>query len=202
MTKQIDARGLSCPQPVIMTKKALETENEVVVLVDNDIAVENVKRLGTNLGCSVAVDQPEEKSFRLNLKKAPGEEVDAGSLAVKAPVSSSAQGPLVVVIGENRMGRGSDELGYILIRSFVHTLLSLDPLPATVIFFNTGVKLTVKDSEVLDDLKELEEKGVKMLVCGTCVNFFDITKEVAVGSISNMYDIAETMSKAGRIVAP
>ena len=71
-----------------------------------------------------------------------------------------------------------------------------------MIFFNTGVKLTVRDSDVLDDLKELEAKGVKFLVCGTCANFFDITKDVAVGTISNMYDIAETMSKAGRIIAP
>jgi len=202
MAKQIDARGLACPQPVILTKKALETENEIVVLVDNDIAVENVKRLGTNLGCSVDVDQPEAKTFRLDLKKTSAEEPNACSLAVEAALAAPTTGPLVIAIGENRMGRGSDELGYILMRSFIHTVLSLDPLPTTMIFFNTGVKLTVKESDVLDDLKELEEKGVKFLVCGTCVNFFSITKDVAVGSISNMYDIAETMSKAGRIIAP
>jgi len=202
MTKQIDARGLACPQPVILTKKALETENEIVVLVDNDIAVENVKRLGTNMGCSVDIDQPEAKTFRLDLKKASAQEPNACSLALEAALAVPTHGPFVIVIGENRMGRGSDELGYILMRSFIHTVLSLDPLPATVIFFNTGVKLAVKDSEVLDDLQELEAKGVKMLVCGTCVNFFGITKDVAVGTISNMYDIAETMSKAGRLVAP
>ena len=100
------------------------------------------------------------------------------------------------------MGRGNDDLGYILIRSFVHTLLSLNPLPATIIFFNTGVKLTVRDSDVLDDLQELDAKGVRLIVCGTCTNFFDISKEIAVGTISNMYDIVETMSKAGRIIAP
>lgn len=202
MAKEIDARGLDCPQPVLLTKKALESENDLVVLVDNDIAVENVKRLGTNLGCTVTVEQPDTKTFRLNLSKSGVPAGDACALAVEAAMAPAASGPLVVVIGENRMGRGSDELGYILIRSFIHTVLSLDPLPATMIFFNTGVKLTVKDSDVLDDLKELEAKGVKFLVCGTCVNFFDITKDVAVGTISNMYDIAETMSKAGRIVAP
>ncbi len=202
MAKEIDARGLACPQPVILAKKALETDNDVIVLVDNDIAVENVKRLGTNLGCSVTVDHPEAKTFRLNLKKTPGQAKDACALAVDAALTSPTQGPLVVVIGENRMGRGSDELGYILMRSFIHTVLSLDPLPATMIFFNTGVKLTVKESDVLDDLKELEAKGVKFLVCGTCINFFDLGKEIAVGTISNMYDIAETMSKAGRIIAP
>lgn len=202
MAKEIDARGLDCPQPVLLTKKALETEAQVIVLVDNDIAVENVKRLGTNLGCTFAVEHPEPKTFRLDLKKASVEGADACSLAVEAALSSPTQGPLVVAIGENRMGRGSDELGYILIRSFIHTVLSLDPLPATMIFFNSGVKLTVRDSDVLDDLQELEAKGVNFLVCGTCLNFFDLGKEIAVGKISNMYDIAETMSKAGRIIAP
>lgn len=202
MAKEIDARGLDCPQPVILTKKALETENAVVVFVDNDIAMENVKRLGTNLGCAVTVEQPEAKTFRLNLSRVGDPAGDACALAVEAALAPAAAGPLVIVIGENRMGRGSDELGYILMRSFIHTLLSLDPLPATIIFFNTGVKLTVRDSDVLDDLKELESKGVKLLVCGTCTNFFDISKEIAVGTISNMYDIVETLSKAGRIIAP
>jgi selenium metabolism protein YedF len=202
MGKEIDARGLDCPQPVILTKKALETENEVVVFVDNDIAVENVKRLGTNLGFSVTVEQPEPTTFRLDLTKTGAPASDACSLAVEEALAPTAAGPLVVVMGENRMGRGNDDLGYILIRSFVHTLLSLNPLPESIIFYNTGVKLTVRDSDVLDDLQELEAKGVRFLVCGTCTNFFDITKDVAVGNISNMYDIAETMSKAGRIIAP
>jgi selenium metabolism protein YedF len=202
LAKEIDARGLDCPQPVILTKKALETENEVVVFVDNDIAVENVKRLGTNLGCTVAVEQQDAKTFRLDLLKNASVGTDACAMAVEAALAPPAAGPLVVVIGENRMGRGSDDLGYILIRSFIHTLLSLDPLPATIIFFNTGVKLTVQDSDVLDDLQELAAKGVRLIVCGTCTNFFDISKEIAVGTISNMYDIVETMSKAGRIIAP
>lgn len=202
MAKEIDARGLDCPQPVILTKKALETENEVVVYVDNDIAVENVKRLGTNLGFAVTVEQPEAKTFRLNLTRSGAPAVDACALAVNAALTPTAAGPLVIVIGENRMGRGNDDLGYILIRSFIHTLLSLDPLPESIIFFNTGVKLAVRDSDVLDDLQELEAKGVKFLVCGTCTNFFEISKDLGVGTISNMYDILETMKKAGKIIAP
>jgi selenium metabolism protein YedF len=100
------------------------------------------------------------------------------------------------------MGRGNDELGYVLIRSFIHTMLSLEPLPQTVIFYNTGVKLTVRDSEVLDDLKELEQKGIAVLVCGTCLNYFGISKDLSVGVISNMYDIASIMAAAGRLVVP
>jgi selenium metabolism protein YedF len=100
------------------------------------------------------------------------------------------------------MGRGDDELGYVLIRSFIHTMLSLEPLPHTVIFYNTGVKLTVKDSEVLDNLKKIEESGVSILVCGTCLNYFGISKDLSVGVISNMYDIASIMAAAGRLVVP
>ncbi len=194
MAKEIDARGLACPQPVILTKKALETESGITVRVDNDIAMENVKRLGANMGCTVTVTQENPESFRLDLTKPSVESATAPALP--------PQGPLVVVIGEDRMGRGSDELGYLLIRSFVHTLLSLEPLPGVVILFNTGVKLAVRDSDVLDDLQALEAQNTKILVCGTCTNFFGITQEIAAGSISNMYDIVETMSRAGRIIAP
>ena len=200
MVREIDARGLACPQPVILTKKALETEDEVVVLVDNDIAVENVKRLDTNLGFAVHVDKTEAKTFRLGLKKSALHGGAAPVPAVDTALNAPGQGPLVIVIGENRMGRGSDELGYILMRSFIHTLLALDPLPGTMIFFNSGVKLAVRDSDVLDDLKELEAKGVHILVCGACVDYFDLAKEIAVGAISNMYDIVETMSKSGRMI--
>jgi len=100
------------------------------------------------------------------------------------------------------MGRGNDELGYVLIRSFIHTLLTLNPLPDTIIFYNTGVKLAVRDSEVLDDLKQLEEAGTSILVCGTCTNYFAISDTLGVGCISNMYDITSIMGGAGRLIMP
>jgi selenium metabolism protein YedF len=100
------------------------------------------------------------------------------------------------------MGRGDDVLGDILIRSFVHTLLQLKPLPNTVICYNAGVKLAVKDSAVIDDLQQLSKDGVDILICGTCVNYFEIGDQVAAGHISNMYDIAETMAGAGRLLRP
>lgn len=196
MVKFIDAKGLACPQPVLLTKKALEQENEVTVIVDNEPAVENIKRLGNNLGCVLTTERKEDGSFQIHLSHEAGKS-PAASLDV-----SCATGPLVIAISSDRMGRGDDELGYVLIRSFIHTMLSLDPLPHTVIFYNTGVKLTVKDSEVLDDLKELEKKGVAIIVCGTCTNYFGISHNLGVGTISNMYDIASAMAAAGRLVIP
>jgi selenium metabolism protein YedF len=108
----------------------------------------------------------------------------------------------VVILSDNHMGRGDDVLGDVLIRSFIHTLLQLKPLPDAIICYNAGVKLAVKDSPVLDDLQQLAQAGVDILVCGTCVNYFGLGDQVAAGHISNMYDIAETMAGAARLVRP
>jgi selenium metabolism protein YedF len=196
MAKIIDAKGLSCPQPVLLTKKALERENTITVIVDNEPAIENITRLGKTMGCTLQTEKKEDGTFLIHLSREAGE-------SVAAPLDvSCATGPLVIVISSDRMGRGDDELGYVLIRSFIHTMLSLEPLPQTLIFYNTGVKLTVKDSEVIDDLRELEKAGVTILICGTCSNYFGISNNLGVGAISNMYDIASAMTGAGRLVVP
>ena len=181
---------------MLLTKKALEQEDNVTVIVDNEPAVENIKRLGTTMGCTLQTEKKEDGTFLIHLSR------EAGGKTVAPLDVSCAAGPMVIAISSDRMGRGNDELGYVLIRSFLHTMLSLEPLPHTVIFYNTGVKLTVKDSEVIDDLKKIEESGVSILVCGTCLNYFGITKDLSVGVISNMYDIASTMAGAGRLVVP
>lgn len=195
----IDAKGLSCPQPVVLAKKALESSDSVTVIVDNETAKENVSRLAEKTGCTVSVKTGEDGTYTLTLLK------NSDSASPSTGLKSSGQtssGPNVFVISSNTMGRGDDELGTALMKAFIHTILSLDYLPDTLIFYNTGVKLAVKDSDVLDDLKKLEEQGVELLVCGTCANFFNIKDNIAAGTISNMYDIAGAMSKAGRIVMP
>jgi selenium metabolism protein YedF len=196
MAKYIDAKGLTCPQPVLLTKKALEQGDTVTVIVDNEPAVENIKRLGKSMGCTLHAKKMQDGTFQINLSRESGGNAN-GALDV-----SCATGPLVIAISSDRMGRGNDDLGYVLIRSYIHTILSLEPLPHTVIFYNTGVKLTVKDSDVLDDLIELEKKGVAILICGTCLNYFNISADLSVGIISNMYDIASIMANAGRLVVP
>ncbi len=202
MAKIIDAKGLTCPEPVILTKKALEQQDDVIVIVDDDIAVGNIKRLGAKLGRAISIEKKEGGISHIHISGS----VEAG----KQPVAetdtphyeSCGQNTLVVVISSDRMGRGDDELGYVLIRSFIHTLLTLSPLPDTIIFYNTGVKLAARDSEVIDDLKQLEKAGVSILVCGTCTNYFGISNALGAGCISNMYDIANTMAGAGRLITP
>ena len=100
------------------------------------------------------------------------------------------------------MGRGNQELGYVLVKAFIHTLSEQEEVPETIIFYNTGVLLTVKGGDIIEDLQKLAAAGANILVCGTCTNYFDIAEDVGVGVISNMYDIADAMCQAGRLVMP
>jgi len=204
MPEIINAKGLACPQPVILTKNALESYSDVVVIVDNAISVENVKRFATSAGCSVEVADESEGIFKLKIKKEAATEINNqdSEKPLPAEIPSASAGPTVFSIISDTMGKGSDELGTILMKAFIHTVIDLEAGPDVMIFYNAGVKLAIEGSDVLDDLQKLEEKGIKILVCGTCANYFGITEKVAVGIISNMDDIADTLSRAGHIVQP
>lgn len=200
--KTVDARGLTCPQPVILAKKALEACACVQVIVDNETARENVKRLGAKEGCDVEVEARPDGAYRVRLSRRGGGEPSFPQAGAYPEPSHAVTGPFVVVLSDDRMGRGPDELGQVLMRAFLHTLGEQKERPDTIVFYNSGVKLATRGSAVLDDLTKLAEAGVEMLVCGTCVNYFDIGKDVAVGTVSNMYDIAGVMSRSGRLVTP
>jgi selenium metabolism protein YedF len=195
MSKVVDCRGLSCPQPVIEAKKALEKAARVTVICDNPAARDNVARFGESQGGKVTID---EKKGGIYITIEKGKQ---GKSRTKAQSSKiPAPGPSVVVIPSDQMGRGEEELGHILIRAFFHTLAEVSDRPDKMIFFNTGVKLTVVDSEVLGDLQALEQNGVEILICGTCLDYFNLKGKVAVGQVSNMYTITETMLAASRLI--
>ena len=208
MPVTVDARGLACPQPVLLAKKAIAENEEVTVIVDNEIAMENIRRMAAKAACDFSVTEREGGIREIALVRtgAAGQATaDAAAVAAEltcAVAPGKETGPIVVILSDNRMGRGDDVLGDILIRGFIHTLLQLKPLPGTIICYNAGVKLTVKDSAVLDDLQQLAKAGVDILVCGTCVNYFELGDQIATGHISNMYDIAETMAGAARLLRP
>lgn len=199
-TKTVDARGLACPQPVVLTKQALETNEKVKVLVDNETALENVKRLGTKLGCDIKVETKKDKTYEIKLKRKEGAAVAQEEFAPSC--STTAAGPFLIVFAENKMGRGNNELGSVLIRSFIHTVMEEKKKPDMMIFYNTGVHLTLEGSDTLEDLKTIEAAGVEILVCGTCLNYFNVKEKLGVGIVSNMYDIAGAMCQAGRLVVP
>jgi selenium metabolism protein YedF len=208
MKTTVDARGLACPQPVLLAKKAIAENEEVTVIVDNDTAVENIRRLAAKAACDFSVTEKVSGIWEIALVRTEAANrpaADAGAVEPEfscAVVPAGEAGSLVVVLSDNRMGRGDDVLGDVLIRAFIHTLAQLKPLPATILCYNAGVKLAVKDSTVLDDLQQLEKAGVDILVCGTCVNYFGLGDRIAAGRISNMYDILETMAGAARLVRP
>lgn len=199
MSKILDARGWACPKPVIETRKALQTENELTVIVDNKAAMENVSRLATKMQFQVDIKEKDDGIY-LYINKSKDTPATEISEKDPSPYVQCSEGKLVLLITSNTVGRGSDELGGILMRALMHTFLETEPKPNTIILMNNGIKLAVNGSPVIDDLKALSEKGIEILVCGTCLNYFNLTNDVKVGQISNAYTIAESLLQAGRVI--
>ena len=192
----VDARGLACPQPVIKTRDAMSRAAEVLVIVDDETAQKNVTRMAQKAGASVGAEERGDGIY-LHIKRPRAQETPAPRPEPAAP----STGKLVLVVPDEHMGRGENtELGHVLMRAFFHTLGEVEPLPDAIIFFNSGVRLVVNGSAVVDDLRMLMEEGVELLACGTCLGYYELKESVAVGTISNMYTIAETMLAARRLV--
>ncbi|MGB9699984.1 MAG: sulfurtransferase-like selenium metabolism protein YedF [Thermodesulfobacteriota bacterium] len=197
MEKRVDCRGLACPQPVIETKKALAEADTLIVLVDNPAAKENVKRFAESQACKVEVIE-ERGQFTLKIvKQKPKEE---STVKLKIRESPEPAKDLVIFIDTDSMGRGSEELGKILMRSFLQTLEQSEVQPQKVILLNSGVKLACAGSEVLEDLQELGAKGVEILACGTCLDFFGLKKNLMAGKVSNMYEIINSLAQAKKVI--
>ena len=192
MAKIIDARTLDCPQPVILTRRALEEADEVTTIVDNDAARENVSRLGRSQGCAVAVEKKADGTYVTLARKEAGQAME----------EQKTDEGTVVLIASDILGRGSNApLGTLLIHSFLNTLGAFNSKPASIIFMNEGVRLVTEDSVAVGELKQLEAQGVEVLACGTCLSRLNLADKLAVGRVSNMYDLADTMLKAGKVVS-
>ena len=197
MKYEIDARGLACPQPVVLVKNKMKECNEIEIIVDNETAVENIKRLALSSGWSFE-NIPSGNTFKIILIA--GTSQTSGT-AQEIKTTYSGEGT-VVAFSSDKMGKGDDELGAILMKAFVHTLATNDTAPSKVICYNSGVLLTAEGSGVDDDLQLLHSKGVEILICGTCVNYFKIGEKIKTGTISNMFDILNTMNNAARVINP
>ncbi len=196
----IDARGKACPQPVLMTKKAIEAmeTGTVTLVVDSAISRDNVVRFATSQGCETAVKTKGEE-FRIEVTKGKsGSEGNENTF----PAVSGETPEIVVYVHSNTMGRGDDALGGILIKGFLKTLRDVDPKPAKLVFVNKGVFLTTEGSELIEDIKELEEMGIEVLSCGTCLDFFNMKEKLKVGLASNMFDITSALMQADKVVMP
>ncbi|WP_273383974.1 sulfurtransferase-like selenium metabolism protein YedF [Enorma phocaeensis] len=207
----VDAVGDACPIPVVKTLKALRGSaagDTVATTVDNEVAVQNLFKMAKEKGCSATSEQIADDRFVVTIEVgagvavASGEE-DAVSCEVAEPESASGiVSGYVVAISSATMGSGSDELGSALMKSFIYALGQQEILPETILFYNGGAHLTCTGSESLEDLRSFAEQGVEILTCGTCLNYYGITDELAVGDVTNMYVIVEKLSQARRIVKP
>jgi selenium metabolism protein YedF len=202
----VDARGLSCPQPVLETKRAFEESDalQLRVLVDNATSRENVRRFASNQGCEVQVQDLGAEQYEIHVKRPIGE-IDAQAVEelLPCPVPQAAvSGKNVVYIGNSSMGRGDEELGTKLMRGFLRTWIDVTPAPWRMIFINSGVKLTTVDEEAVEAVSLLEEKGVEVLSCGTCLEHFGLTDQLKVGRVTNMYEVIESFNSANKVISP
>lgn len=195
MSANIDARGLACPGPVIAAKKALEGIHDgvVTILLNDIVAKENVVKFATAHGCGVSI-MNQDGDFLVKITK--GAPV-AEQAAAPKPLSESGA---IYVITQNTLGQGKDELGQVLIKGFLHTLLEVQPMPKAILFMNGGILLTVEGSPVLGSLEKLEQAGTEILSCGTCLDYYEAKDKLAIGGITNMYTIVEMMSSANKVI--
>lgn len=214
--KQLDMRGKACPMPVIETKKILEEvkkAEEVRVLVDNEIAVQNLTKLAGHEGMKAVSEKHSDKEFEVTFLPSEGRAdgpnvpvekilADCADCSVPAEPENGIARGRVVVIASDRMGEPEEELGRILIKGFIYAVSRQEPLPETVIFYNGGARLTAEGSESVEDLKYMAEQGVEILTCGTCLKHLGLEDKLQVGSVSNMYEIAEKMAGARQLIRP
>ena len=197
----VNAMGDNCPIPVIKTKKAIAAltgPETIEVLVDNEIAVQNVTKMASGSGGKVTSEKLGDAEFKVTIEMEGAPAADEAE-AVCVP---DARDNTVVVVSSDRMGSGNDELGKVLIKGFIFAVTQLDTLPKTMLFYNGGATLTTEDSDSLEDLKSLEAQGVEIMTCGTCLDYYGLKDKLAVGTVTNRYSIVEPMANAGRIVRP
>jgi len=204
MKKQINAIGLTCPQPVILTKQMLETmdgDTTLEVLVDNEIAVKNVTKFAKSKGLKAVYIKKSDKEYVVKIGNSIGDVIEMGNTE-DFEIQGGSERDIVVAISSNKMGEGDEVLGKILIKGFVYALTQLEKLPKTIIMYNSGAFLSIEGSESLEDLINLQQQGVEILTCGTCLNHYGLAEKLGVGEVTNMYTIAEKMTGATSVIKP
>lgn len=197
MIREIDCRGLACPAPVLKTKEVIEQENPDIirVVVDNEAAKQNVTRFMGTRGLEVSVGE-EGGDFHVIGKT--GEENGAEPSVEQRP--EPGQKKIMVMVANDRLGHGDDELGAKLMVSFLKTLKEMGDELWRLVFVNNGVKLTIRGSDILPVIQELAQEGIHIMVCGTCLTYFNLMDEKQVGETTNMLDIVTAMQLADKVI--
>lgn len=196
---KINAIGDVCPVPVIKTKKALAEAEVVEITVDNLIATQNLKKLAEQKKYHYSDEMVSPKEYIVVISKNMTSEVKP-NLVPEIPEKQSSD--YVVVVDTDVMGRGNDQLGATLMKSFFYALTEQEVLPQQVILYNGGVKFAENMADTQEDLEKLAKAGVEIYACGACTDFYQITDKIVTAEITNMYRIIEMMREASRIVKP
>lgn len=196
MKKFIDAKGKNCPIPVIMAKKEIEGGVKFfTVEVDNKIAVENLKKLANSQGFETTVEEC-NGNFKVDFSNGCEEcEEILSKIEGKRPL-----GDWAVFVNKDIIGSGNEDLGQSLMKMFLYTISEGEDLPKSILFMNGGVKVPTLNEQAIEHLKALEDKGVELLVCGACLNFYGLEDKLSVGKISNMYDITNAMKDSAKVI--
>ena len=199
MNTVLDCRGMACPQPVLRAKELLDslTQGSVEVLVDNEAAQSNLIRFGKSLGCAVEIHASEETRHITISKEG------QAKVPVPPPDEYRCDLPgtgLIIVVPADTMGRGNDALGGVLMRAYIKTIKSLTPLPGKIFFYNTGVRITATDSDLIAPLSELAGLGVEIYSCGTCLKHYDLESSLHVGRRGTTNHIVEGLQDFGKVV--
>lgn len=201
----VNAMGEQCPIPVVKATRALLEMTEpgtLEVHVDNETAVQNLARMASGNKLAANFDKVNEREFVVTIEvpapvgNSPLEEPPM------VPCGPDSRGGLLVAVDTDTMGRGSDELGRVLMKGFLYAVSQLPELPGTMLFYNGGAHLTCQGSDSLEDLKALEAQGVEILTCGTCLDHYGLKEQLAVGEVTNMYNIVEKLAGAGKVIKP
>jgi len=195
--KEIDARGLACPAPVIQTKSALEEENpsSIRVIIDNAAAQQNVQRFLDSRGFRTALEQNAADYVVIgSCDSAPSVQPRPAA----SPLTDAKK--IMVMCATDRIGYGDDVLGAKLMINFLRTLKEMGDELWRLVFVNNGVKLTIEGAEVLEDLKAYEAAGLTILVCGTCLDHFNLLEKKRVGETTNMLDIVTAMQLSDKVI--
>lgn len=202
----IDTRGMLCPQPLIETRKALKkasTNQALRIISDNETSKNNILRFlnDQKMACECKEDNG-IYTIVLQKSKSLDPKVVAEAYCSFESKPAGKDKDYVVVISNDKMGEGNDDLGSILMKGFLNAIIEQDNLPSHMIFYNMGIFLASKNSAVFKTLQKLEEMGVQIIICGTCVDYYDVKSRIRVGVISNMFDITEIMANASHILKP
>lgn len=196
MKKFIDAKGKACPMPVIIAKKEIDAGVKFFEIeVDNKIAVENLKKLANSQGFTTTIEE-NNGNFKVNFSNGCEEcEEVLAKVEGKKPLGNWS-----IFVNKEIIGTGNEELGQSLMKMFLYTISEGEDLPKSILFMNGGVKVPTLNEQAVEHLKVLQDKGVELLVCGACLNFYGLEDKLEVGKISNMYDITNAMKEASKVI--